>query len=239
MSGRSGFGLWCDRIVRRIPLWLRPGRSRIGHALVPVSRQFGLDRGLPIDRWYIERFLAANVEVIRGRVLECGDGTYIARFGGVWVERSDVLHPQNGNPAATLVGDFTSGAGIPPAAFDTLVLTQVLPFIYDVHAAARGIHNSLKPGGTALITVPGISQISRFDMDRWGDYWRFTDRSLTRLLEEAFPGGQVRVESWGNSLAASAFLYGLAAEELDEAEMLHRDQDYQLLLTAVVRKAGE
>lgn len=238
MTGRSSWGLWRDRIGRRIPLWLRPGRSRIGNAPAPVSRQFGLDRGLPIDRWYIERFLAANAEVIRGRVLECGDSAYTTRFGGARVERSDVLHPQPGNPAATLVGDLASGEGIPAAAFDALVLTQVLPFIFDVQAAVRGMHGSLKPGGTALITVPGISQISRFDMDRWGDYWRFTDRSLARLLEEAFPGGQVRVEAWGNPLAASAFLYGLAAEELGEAELLHRDQDYQVLLTAVVRKAG-
>jgi hypothetical protein len=32
----------------------------------------------------------------------------------------------------------------------------------------------LKPGGVLLATVSGISQISRYDMYRWGDYWRFT-----------------------------------------------------------------
>ena len=30
-----------------------------------------------------------------------------------------------------------------------------------------------EPGGSLLLTVPGISQIARYD-DHWGDYWRFT-----------------------------------------------------------------
>jgi hypothetical protein len=39
----------------------------------PISRAFALDRGLPVDRHYIEHFLAAHAADIRGRVLEIGD----------------------------------------------------------------------------------------------------------------------------------------------------------------------
>jgi hypothetical protein len=50
--------------------------------VTPLSRDFSYDRGLPIDRYYIERFLAANASDIRGHVLEIADNTYTGRFGG-------------------------------------------------------------------------------------------------------------------------------------------------------------
>ena len=76
------------------------------------------------------------------------------------------------------------------------------------------IYRILTPGGTLLATFPGISQISRYDMDRWGEYWRFTTLSARRLLEAYFPPSQVSVASFGNVLATVAFLHGLAAEDL-------------------------
>ena len=56
----------------------------------PVSRVFGLDRGLPVDRWYIERFLEHHADDIRGVVLEFGDDRYTRRFGRP--TQSDVLN---------------------------------------------------------------------------------------------------------------------------------------------------
>ena len=69
------------------------GRVRFGdlHRLTPISQCFGFDRGLPVDRYYIERFLARHASEIVGRVLEIGDDTYTRRFGGSRVSRSDVL----------------------------------------------------------------------------------------------------------------------------------------------------
>ena len=60
------------------------GRVRFGdlRRLTPISRYFGFDRGLPVDRYYIERFLARNASEIAGRVLEVGDDGYTRRFGG-------------------------------------------------------------------------------------------------------------------------------------------------------------
>ena len=34
----------------------------------PLSDHWGRERGTPVDRYYIERFLAAERDVIRGRV---------------------------------------------------------------------------------------------------------------------------------------------------------------------------
>jgi hypothetical protein len=51
------------------------------------------------------------------------------------------------------------------------------------------------------------------------------------LFEEAFPATSVRVDSFGNALAATAFLHGLAAEELRPTELDHSDPDYEFLVT--------
>lgn len=212
------------------------GRRR----LTPVSRRFGFDRGLCIDRHYIERFLADHSADIRGRVLEFADATYTRRFGGRQVTHSDVMHAVEGNPNATLVGDLASGRGLPSAAFDCIILTQVLPFIFDLRPALQHLYESLRPGGVVLATLPGISQISRYDMERWGDFWRFTNASAQRLFSEVFGTQQVQVRTHGNVLVAAAFLHGLAAHELSAAELEHHDADYQVLITVrAVRKAGE
>jgi SAM-dependent methyltransferase len=219
------------RLSRRLGLH---GGVRIGRA-EPLSRKFGLDRGTPLDRFYIERFLVAESAAIGGRVLEIGDATYTKRYGNA-VERSDVLHATAGNPDATIVGDLATGENVPSAAFDCIILTQTLPFVFDVQRAAAGVLDALAPGGTALVTLPGISQISRFDMDRWGDFWRFTDASARRLFGEGFD--RVDVQTHGNVAAACAFLYGFAAEELEPEVLAHTDPDYQLLITVAARRAA-
>jgi SAM-dependent methyltransferase len=213
--------------------WRRPRPVCWGtlRRLRPVSRVFGFDRGLCIDRYYIENFLAHHADDVRGRVLEIGDDAYTRRFGGERVTRSDVLHVVEGNPQATIVADLTCADHIPADTFDCIVFTQTLPFIYDVQSAIVTCYRALKPGGVLLATFPGISQISRYDMDRWGDYWRFTDASARRLFSDVFGPENVTITTCGNVLAACAFLHGLAAHELKQEELNYHDPDYQVLIT--------
>jgi len=200
--------------------------------LTPISRKWGKDRGkLPVDRYYIETFLTRHAHDIGGRVLEVQDASYTRRFGGNRVTRSDVLHAAPGNAQATIVADLVSAPHIASDTFDCIILTQVLPFIQDVPSAIRTIHRILRPGGVVLATVPGISQIVRHDMERWGDYWRFTTLSARQLFARVFPASSVQVEAYGNVLVATAFLHGLAAEELRPAELEHHDADFELLIT--------
>lgn len=205
----------------------------------PLSRLFGSDRGRCIDRYYIERFLEAHAACIRGRVLEVAESTYTRRFGGAKVQVSDVLHVSSDHPRATLVADLTRPAQFPHQAFDCVLLTQTLPFIYDVHAAVATLHRILRPGGSVLATVPGISQISRYDMERWGDYWRFTPASAQRLFADEFGRDRVQVEVFGNVLAATGLLYGLAAEELSPPELDHYDPDYPVIIGVRATRAEE
>jgi hypothetical protein len=204
----------------------------------PISRKFGMDRGTPIDRRYIERFLEANRADIRGRAMEIADPKYIRMFGGDRVTDVEVLHATEGNSNATLVGDLSRPEGLPEGRLDCFICTQTLNFIYDFHAAIRGLHRLLKPGGKALVTLAGISQISRYDMDRWGDYWRFTPLSAKKAFAEVFQG-KVEVEAHGNVLAACAFLQGLSVEDLPDAALLDRfDQDFPMVITVVAEKAA-
>jgi glycosyltransferase involved in cell wall biosynthesis len=224
---------------------LAPRRAAAGRPIdfgglrrtTPVSRLLGRDRGLPIDRYYIARFLEANAPRIRGHTLELDDDGYTRAYGGDRVTRSDVLHVNATNPRATIVADLTSADHlIPSNRFDTIILTQTLPFIYDIHAVVRTLHRILRPGGTVLATVGGITPISRRDMERWGHFWSFTTLSARHLFEEVFSPADVHVESFGNVLAATAFLQGLSAEELSATELDCRDPDYQVLIAVVAVK---
>jgi hypothetical protein len=110
-----------------------------------------------------------------------------------------------------------------------------LHLIYDVRAALGTLYRILKPNGVLLVTVPGVSQISK---DQWGKswYWSFTSLSIRYLFEEVFPAECVEVESYGNVLTATAFLQGIATSELERTELDFHDPHYEVLITARASK---
>jgi SAM-dependent methyltransferase len=207
--------------------------------LSPMSRVFGYDRGpQSIARYYIDSFIAEHSDDIRGHVLEIGDRTYTERLGADRVTQSEVLHLWPGNPVATIVADLTRADKIASDSFDCIILTQTLQFIYDFRGALRHVTRILKPGGVLLATMSGISQISRYDMDRWGEFWRFTTLSAQRLFEEFFPSDCIQIKPHGNVLAATALLQGLASRELRQEELDFDDRDYELMITVRAVKPG-
>lgn len=202
----------------------------------PLSRIFGYDRGRPIDRYYIEAFLERRSGDIRGRVLEIGDATYSSQFGGDRIERQDILHVHAGNPIATIVGDMTQADVLPEGAFDCQVFTQTLHLIYDMRAAVERLYASLAPEGVALVTVPGITSI---DVEEWRDIWcwALTETSARRLFTDVFGAEHVEVESFGNVLAATAFLRGAAVEEVGHRKLDVLDPAYPVIITIRAQKA--
>jgi SAM-dependent methyltransferase len=199
----------------------------------PVRRDFGWQTGTPIDRYYTEyHFFPAYQQDIRGRVLEIADNRYTRQFGADRVTVSDVLHVDGNSPGVTVQGDLTNADHIASSTYDCVILTFTIHVIFDVRAVLRTVERILKPGGVALIVTPGLSQVSRYDMDQWGDYWRFTSLSLRRLLEEVFQPGNVSINTYGNVLAATASLHGLHSTELTRRELDHWDRDYELVIGA-------
>jgi SAM-dependent methyltransferase len=205
--------------------------------LVPFSTEFGYDRGGPIDRYYIENFLLKEAACIRGRVLEIGDNTYTLQYGSTAVSQSDVLHIDATNSQATFVGDLSDAPHIPDNTFDCLVLTQTLHLIYEVKCALQTCYRILKPGGTLLLTVPGITPIDRGEWkNTW--YWTFTDRALHRLFAETFSIGSVEILSFGNVRVATAYLYGLGLPEIDEVSLDYYDPQFQVINAVKAVKHG-
>ena len=225
---------------RNIRGWLNGGQavrvrrilgSRAFHRLTPASKDFGYDRGTPIDRYYIEHALVQHATDIQGGVLEIKDDTYTRRFGGSRVTRSDVLDVIAHNPRATIIADLREAPQIPSDTFDCIIVTQTLQLIYEVQCAVRTLHRVLKPGGILLATLPGISQIARDGFNQWEDHWRFTSASARKLFTDVFGPDNVAVAVHGNLCATVNFLDARAAEELSARELDHLDPDYQLVIS--------
>lgn len=234
-SVRRDLVTWAVRRSRRP----RIGDVELGdlNRLNPISNDWGFDRGEPIDRFFIRDFMERNAQAVHGRVLEIGNNHLTTRYGGRRVTKSDVLHVRHDGPPVTIVADLSDGAGIPSDAFDCFILTQTLQLIYDVESAVRTVHRILKPGGVALVTVPAITRISRYDMDQWGQFWSFTSKSATRLFGDVFSPANVQIKAYGNVLTAIAFLHGIAADELQAKQLAHDDGDFEVLVTVRATKA--
>lgn len=206
-------------------------------SILPVSRVFGLDRGKPIDRHYIEKFLLANAPLIRGSVLEVGGLDYTRMFAPAALGCARILDYRSARDGSTLVADLSNPDGCPAEIADCFVCTHTFNFIFDVNAAARSAWKLLKPGGTLLATVAAITQISQYDSERWGDYWRFTPDSVQRIFQPVF-GSDLQIESFGNLAAAIALLRGEAAEDLPDPSLLdNSDPDYPVVIAIVARKS--
>jgi SAM-dependent methyltransferase len=202
----------------------------------PISREFGYERGTPIDRYYIERFLHSHAADITGRVVEIGDDTYTVQFGARGVVR-DILHVNESNPKATIIADLAKPDAIRNEMFDCAIITQTLHLIFEPQVALKNLYRALKPGGILLATVPGITPLS---IDEWSKtwYWSFTRHSVMRLVADVFGASAVEVEAYGNVFAATCFLEGVAVEEVTPAELDVRDPDFDVLISIRACRAG-
>jgi len=225
-----------DALVR-IGQRVARSRPREPMGIRPVSDIWGLDRGTPIEIYWIREFLRAHRADIRGRVLEVGDRRYTNELGQ-GVDRSDVLDLMEGNPEATIVGDLVSGRGIPDASFDCLLIVNTFLLIYEIGAAIRTCHRALRPGGVLLANFTGIARRAEdpgYGPPGWhgaGDFWRYTSVSARRLCEEAFQADHVAISVRGSVRTAAASLYGLAAEELTQAELDLVDPRFEVAIFA-------
>ncbi|HEX5480481.1 MAG TPA: polysaccharide deacetylase family protein [Dehalococcoidia bacterium] len=200
----------------------------------PVSRDWGYARGGPVDRPYIDAFVRAHASDIRGRVLEVQEGELTARYGGERVSRRDVLDLDAANPLATVVADLRCAPSIAGESYDAVILTQTAHVIDDVEAVLRECHRALAPGGVLLATFPCASRVC-LEYGPHGDFWRVTPAGAATLVRRVF-GPDVEVQAFGNVLAQVAFLHGLGATELSQAEMAAGDPYNPMLVGVRARR---
>jgi SAM-dependent methyltransferase len=198
---------------------------RIG--VLPYSRTFGLERGKPVGRYYVEKFLRENAHRVRGRCLEFGAARYRPLFPQAEAYQVIDVVPR---PGVDFVCDIHDVSSMPAAAFDTIICTQVFEHLAYPERAARSIAALLKPGGLLLLTAPFINNV-HYDPD---DFRRFTPECLQMILEDA--GFRVEDVSFGgNSLVGTGSLLGMVTEDFTVAEMEMKDPvyPYNVLIRAV------
>jgi hypothetical protein len=219
--------------------WPPRGTVQFGsfRRLTPISPVFALDRGLPIERYYIEQFLGAHRQDIRGRAMEFGDTFYLDKFGsdpGMQKEIFSYVEAEG----ATIVGDLTGPDPMPTELLDCIVCTQTIQMIYDIGLSVERLCSMLKPGGVLLLTSHGTSKIGRhLDTDGWAEYWHITQQAAKNLFEENFDG-EAEVDAYGNVLAATCALHGLASEELTPEELDYKDRNFDVIVTVRAVRAG-
>lgn len=180
----------------------------------------------------MQGFLAEQRDAVRGVVGEVAGATYAETFGGSEVERIEVIDLAPG-PRTTRVADIGTTGSLPEGTYDCLIVTQVMQYVPDVAASIGNLIRALRPGGTLLLAVPALTpHDARESLD--GDYWRFWPAGLAHLLATAAPRSPRSVVGYGNLLATTAFLHGVAAEELKPSELSRQDGRFPVVVCARV-----
>jgi hypothetical protein len=179
----------------------------------------------------MEGFLSQHEENVQQKVLEIGDDQYTYKFGKNLTTTAILAGSVTSLRSQTFPqGDLTNRQSLSSIGkYDCVIATNVLNFIYDYDTAVKGLASLVEPvNGVVLVTVAGLVPISRFDYDRWGDFFRFNDMSIRRLFEAHFEN--VEVIAYGNAPLAAAFIMGLSQEEVPSSLFEFHDPDYQILI---------
>ncbi len=203
----------------------------------PASRRWGFDRGTPVDRYFILQFLKRNRNIVRGTCLEIGNDRYTSLISDGKAERIEILHYTDDNPEATIVGDLVDAPHIESNQFDCIICTQTLQFVTSPADAIRTMVRLLKPGGTLLLSVPCLSQLDLDPENSWDDRWRFTTAGVGELFSPLeSETDTLEINAVGNVKTASAFLHGLAVEEIDPEALEKKDSMFELIVFAKFQK---
>ena len=157
---------------------------------------------------------------------------YLSLHGALWSGGGFVHVPEGVEvalPIAYAIGLTTPQIGCFPHLLIVAEPNSKVTVIQDATSPAlEGL--SVVPGAVEIIARDG-AQVRFIDMQRWGDYWRFTSRSARRLFEELWSHQDVQVQAYGNVVAGIASLHGLAAQELSQEELDYCHPDYELIIT--------
>jgi SAM-dependent methyltransferase len=181
--GVNGIARGVEWRVRTALLALPPPVKARLRRLAPIGAGSGARRGTPVDGSSVDRFVEQHAGVVRGRVLEA-ETPELARRYGHDVERIDVLDVDAYNDEATVLADLEDPGSLPEAAFDCVLLDNVLERATNAEVAVSNAWRSVAEGGALLLSVPQTA-------------------GLREIIETSCPGGDVEIEELGSSLAAA------------------------------------
>ena len=222
---------------RRVAPLHDPRSSETFGVVTPIDPNWGFERGTPIDRVYVERFVGAHAADIRGRVLEIAAPDYTNTFGR-GVEQVDILMATEGNPQATIVGDLTDAPHIPTTRSTARSSRRRSSSSTTSAPRSRRCNESSRPAACCSRPCPDSRRSRRLEDEEFGEWWHYTGRSVRRLAEEAFGAGERRGRDVRERPRGVGFLYGLAASDLESEELDAHDPLYEVVigLRAVKRR---
>lgn len=195
----------------------------------PLCNLFGFTRGVPIDRYYLEKFISEiRLEVV-GTVLEVG-GVLVNRELYQFSNATEYLTLDvEARPGISKVGDIHNPATIEFESLDTVVIFNVLEHCYDPWLAVKNIYSWLKVGGKCFCMVPNSQKIH----DIPADYWRILPDGMKQIFQD-FP--QQKLYVYGNPMSVIANFLGISAGELSPKELDDFHPDYPSITCIVVTK---
>jgi SAM-dependent methyltransferase len=90
------------------------------------------------------------------------------------------------------------------SSFDVVLSTQTLEHVPEPAAAVREMHRVLKAGGVLLLSTHGTAVYHPGP----GDFWRWTQEGLPKLVNDNGAWRELRLESAGGTFACFGYLFG-------------------------------
>lgn len=215
------------KIILTIRAWVNRKLFPASHyRLAPISSKFGFDRGTPIDRFWIDKFMDENKLYVKRRIMEITDSAYTVKYGEDRVVQSDILDINPKNKKANIHGDLRHLYSIKSNTYDCVILTHVLGLIDDIHSAASECYRILKPGGVLLFTSSCLGPVLGEQV-----YWRFTANSIHFLFGKYFKSNQMQIKTFGNAMSGQCFWVGMSQEDMDLKSLEYNDVRFPCIVT--------
>ena len=213
-----------------VPAGMKP-RSAVGGSSASWTGLANPD-GIHANRWasYADLFSQLTTrDWTRARVAEIGGTNEVlhAMFSGA--EYTQLAYPEF---------DIQDLHAVPDERFEVVILDQTLEHVLDPQRALLEVRRVLVDEGVAVISTPFLVPVH--EGEGYGDYYRWTPKGLSALLERC--GFDAEVRSWGNRPAAQALLdnmylmAGPARRSGLGVELADSDPEFPVTVWAVARK---
>lgn len=196
---------------------------------VPICQAFGLTRGTPVDRYYLQKYLTEIKPQIVGEILEVGG---IPKDRDFYQVNSDSRYRNlnlEAGPGIDIAGDVHDVSVIEPESLDSVIIFNVLEHCYAPWIAIDNIYKWLKKGGKCFAMVPSAIRVHATPVD----YWRPLPDAFSWMFRN-YSGQKLYV--YGNPISVIASYHGIAVEELTTEDLDAFHPDYPVATCIVAEK---
>lgn len=187
--------------------------------LMPVCGNFGFTRGWPVDRYYLDQYIAKISNLVTGNVLEVG--VYVSDPMKKKFPHSKSFHAVDviKTDKVDYAGDIHERSLFSEGSFDTILCFNVLEHCKMPWVVVENMHHWVKKGGQVFCMVP-VTQRRHEDPK---DCWRILPQSLEWMFKSF---SKAEIHCRGNPLTAVSALLGIPSDELSKKELDFDHPDY-------------